>query len=111
MLRDAHAVADAGAFSVVLEGMMEPLAARVTEAITSPTIGIGASAACDGQVLVVDDMLGMYARSAKFVKRYANLRETIADAAQHYSDEVRNSRFPSPEFLYGETLKKLPENS
>jgi 3-methyl-2-oxobutanoate hydroxymethyltransferase len=105
LLRDAHAVADAGAFSVVLEGMMEPLAARVTEAIAIPTIGIGASAACDGQVLVVDDMLGMYTRSAKFVKRFANLRETIADAAQHYAEEVRNSRFPSPEFVYGEPAR------
>jgi len=101
LLRDAHAIADAGAFSVVLEGMMEPLAARVSEAIAIPTIGIGASAACDGQVLVIDDMLGMYEHSAKFVKKFAHLREQITGAAKHYAEEVRASRFPSAEFVYG----------
>jgi 3-methyl-2-oxobutanoate hydroxymethyltransferase len=100
---DAVAVADAGAFSVVLEGLVEPLAREITQLIPIPTIGIGASAACDGQVLVVDDMLGMFERSPKFVKRYAHLREEITSAAAGYASEVRAGTFPSAEFVYAAT--------
>lgn len=106
LLRDAKAVEQAGAFSVVIEGVVEDLAAELSQSITIPTIGIGASAACDGQVLVVDDMLGMYERQAKFVKNFAQLHNTISDAAKAYAEEVRASRFPSAEFVYGAKAKK-----
>lgn len=101
IVKDARAVAEAGAFAVVLEGVMEPLAAEITRTISIPTIGIGASAECDGQVLVVDDMLGMFARSPRFVKHYANLRETITDAAACYAAEVRSGQFPGEAHTYG----------
>ncbi len=97
---DAKALEEAGAFALVIEGVMEPLAKRITQALSIPTIGIGGSAACDGQVLVVDDMLGITPRTAKFVKRYANLSETIADAAGRYADDVRSRSFPAPQHLY-----------
>jgi 3-methyl-2-oxobutanoate hydroxymethyltransferase len=105
VMRDAKAVAEAGAFSVVLEGIVEDLAADITNSIAIPTIGIGASAACDGQVLVVDDMLGMFERSPRFVKQYASLRNTIAAAAADYAAEVRAGRFPDAAHCYG-TVKK-----
>ena len=98
---DAHAVAEAGAFAVVLEGVVEPLAAEITRTLSIPTIGIGASPACDGQVLVVDDMLGMFEQSPRFVKKYANLREIISSAAAHYSREVRDGTFPADAQCYG----------
>ena len=98
---DAAAVADAGAFSLVIEGVVEPLAASITEAVACPTIGIGASARCDGQVLVVDDMLGMFERTARFVKRYDDLAGRIQQAAQAYADEVRARTFPESAHLYG----------
>lgn len=101
--KDAKAVADAGAFAIVLEGIMEPLAAEITQSIDIPTIGIGASAECDGQVLVVDDMLGMFERAPRFVKQYANLREQIAKAAAQYAKEVRAGAFPAKEHTYGFT--------
>ncbi len=105
ILADAKAVSAAGAFSVVLEGVVEPLAAEITRTISIPTIGIGASPACDGQVLVVDDMLGMFEHSARFVKKYANLRETIGDAAACYAAEVKSGAFPAAEHLYGNAKK------
>ncbi|MFM9889130.1 MAG: 3-methyl-2-oxobutanoate hydroxymethyltransferase [Rickettsiales bacterium] len=105
ILKDARAVAEAGAFAVVLEGVVESLAAEITRTISIPTIGIGASAECDGQVLVVDDMLGMFERSPRFVKQYANLRETISDAAARYAAEVRTGVFPGEAHTYG-TAKK-----
>jgi 3-methyl-2-oxobutanoate hydroxymethyltransferase len=107
ILADAKAVAAAGAFSVVVEGVVETLADEITRAITIPTIGIGASAACDGQVLVVDDMLGMFEQGPKFVKRFANLREEISKAAASYAQEVRNGSFPAQEHTYGTGPKKL----
>jgi 3-methyl-2-oxobutanoate hydroxymethyltransferase len=101
---DAKAVAEAGAFSVVVEAVAEPLAKRITEIISIPTIGIGASAACDGQVLVLEDMLGLSPWVPKFVKRYGNLGPGIEAAIQDYATEVRSRAFPGPEHVYG--LKK-----
>jgi len=101
---DARAVAQAGAFSVVLEAMAEPLAARLTKDIDIPTIGIGASPACDGQVLVLEDMLGLSPRVPKFVKRYTELGPSIGDAVAEYAREVRARTFPGPEHVY--SLKK-----
>jgi len=103
ILTDARAVAEAGAFSVVLEKMTEPLARRITEAIAIPTIGIGASAACDGQVLVIDDMLGLFAEfQPKFVKRYAELGRDAEAAIAAFAEEVRARRFPGPEHVFRE---------
>ena len=102
ILADARAVAEAGAFSLVVEGVVEPLARRVTEAVPVPTIGIGASAACDGQVLVTDDLLGLFGGfTPKFVKRYAELGPTIEAAAAAYADDVRARRFPAAEHTFG----------
>ncbi|MES2984555.1 MAG: 3-methyl-2-oxobutanoate hydroxymethyltransferase [Pseudomonadota bacterium] len=105
MMNDARAVADAGAFAVVLEGVVEDLAAEITRSIAIPTIGIGASATCDGQVLVVDDMLGMFERAPRFVKKYADLRSTITAAAAQYADEVRAGTFPTDAQCYGVVKK------
>ena len=101
---DARAVAEAGAFSVVLEAMAEPLAARLTRDIDIPTIGIGASPTCDGQVLVLEDMLGLSPRVPKFVKRYTDLGPSIGQAVAEYAREVRSRAFPGPEHVY--PLKK-----
>lgn len=98
---DAIAIAQAGAFSVVVEAVAEPLARRITETIDIPTIGIGASAACDGQVLVLEDMLGLSARVPKFVRRYGELGPMIEAAIQNYADDVRSRAFPGPENVYG----------
>ena len=100
ILADAKAVADAGAFSVVIEGVVESLGAAITKAIAVPTIGIGAGNACDGQVLVVDDMLGITPRTAKFVNRFAELGSKIDDAARTYATAVRTRQFPGPEHSY-----------
>ena len=91
---DARAVADAGAFSVVLEAMAEPLAAQITREVSIPTIGIGASPACDGQILVLEDMLGLSPRVPKFVKRYTDLGPSIDAAVADYAAEVRSRAFP-----------------
>ncbi|MGO9359674.1 MAG: 3-methyl-2-oxobutanoate hydroxymethyltransferase [Xanthobacteraceae bacterium] len=98
---DAKAIADAGAFSVVIEAVAEPLARRISETIAIPTIGIGASAACDGQVLVLEDMLGLSPKVPKFVKRYGNLGPSIEAAIQGYATDVRARAFPGPEHVYG----------
>ena len=100
ILADARAVADAGAFAVVLEGVMEEIAIEATRAVSCPTIGIGASAQCDGQVLVVDDMLGMFERNARFVKKYDDLAGRIGAAAESYAAEVRSRAFPTEEQIY-----------
>jgi 3-methyl-2-oxobutanoate hydroxymethyltransferase len=100
IIADARAIADAGAFSMVVEGVIEPLAKAVTAEVSCPVIGIGASADCDGQVLVIDDMLGMFERTARFVKRYDNLSERIDAAAGRYAEEVRARSFPGPEQTY-----------
>jgi 3-methyl-2-oxobutanoate hydroxymethyltransferase len=98
---DAAAVAEAGAFSVVLEGMAELLAARITKQIPIPTIGIGASASCDGQILVLEDMLGLNPSVPKFVKKFAAIGEAIEDAVRSYADEVRSRAFPGADHVYG----------
>ncbi|MFN6952015.1 MAG: 3-methyl-2-oxobutanoate hydroxymethyltransferase [Albidovulum sp.] len=99
--RDAAAVAGAGAFAVVLEKVPESLAAEITRALTIPTIGIGASVDCDGQVLVVDDMLGLFTGfRPKFVKRYAELGLDADRAIAAYAADVRARRFPAPEHVF-----------
>ena len=97
---DAKAVAEAGAFSVVVEAVAEPLGRRITETVPIPTIGIGASVACDGQVLVLEDMLGLSPRVPKFVKRYGDLGPGIDKAIAQYAAEVRARTFPGPEHVY-----------
>lgn len=97
---DAKAVSEVGAFSVVLEAIAEPLAAKITREVAIPTIGIGASAACDGQILVLEDMLGLSPRVPKFVKRYAELGPSIGKAVEDYAREVRERKFPAPEHTY-----------
>jgi 3-methyl-2-oxobutanoate hydroxymethyltransferase len=109
---DARAVAEAGAFAVVLEAVAEPLARRITAQITIPTIGIGASAACDGQILVLEDMLGLSPRVPKFVKRFGELGPSIEQAVKSYAQEVRARTFPAAEHVYPmrqATVAKLPE--
>jgi 3-methyl-2-oxobutanoate hydroxymethyltransferase len=101
---DAKAVADAGAFAIVLEGTLEPVAAAITAAIAIPTVGIGASAQCDGQVLVVDDMLGLFNDfTPRFVKRYAELGAEISTAAAAYAAEVRARAFPTDAHVFRQT--------
>jgi len=98
---DAHAIADAGAFAVVIEGTVEPLARSISAELPIPTIGIGASPACDGQVLVSDDLLGLFAEfTPKFVKRYADLGTAVSHAAEQYAADVRARRFPGPEHCF-----------
>jgi 3-methyl-2-oxobutanoate hydroxymethyltransferase len=98
---DARAIAEAGAFSVVIEAVAEPLARKITHAIAIPTIGIGASVACDGQVLVLEDMLGLSPKPAKFVRRYGNLGPAIEEAVATYAADVRSRAFPAAEHVYG----------
>lgn len=98
---DAKAIAEAGAFSIVVEAVAEPLAHKITQSIAVPTIGIGASAACDGQVLVLEDMLGLSARAPKFVRRYGNLGPAIEEAVAGYARDVKSRAFPGPEHVYG----------
>ncbi|MFC7379769.1 3-methyl-2-oxobutanoate hydroxymethyltransferase [Brevundimonas sp. GCM10030266] len=95
VIAEAEATADAGAFAVVIEGVAEGLAREITEAIDKPTVGIGASAACDGQILVVHDMLGMFDWTPKFVRRYADLRGEMDRAIASYAADVRSRRFPA----------------
>jgi len=97
---DAQAVADSGAFAVVLEALAELLAARITKQVSIPTIGIGASAECDGQILVLEDMLGLSPRVPKFVKEYAQIGEAIENAVKSYANEVRARVFPSDAYTY-----------
>lgn len=97
---DAHAVAAAGAFSIVLEGIAEPLAAQITASTPVPTIGIGASARCDGQILVIDDLLGLTEQPPKFVKQYADLATTVSEAVKAYADDVKSRQFPHPQHVF-----------
>jgi 3-methyl-2-oxobutanoate hydroxymethyltransferase len=97
---DARLVTEAGAFCVVLEAMAEPLAAKITRAIAIPTIGIGASAKCDGQILVMEDMLGLSPKVAKFVKEFGTVGKSIEKAIRSYADEVRGRSFPGPDNTY-----------
>ncbi|OHC96138.1 MAG: 3-methyl-2-oxobutanoate hydroxymethyltransferase [Sphingomonadales bacterium GWF1_63_6] len=100
IMADARAVADAGAFAMVLEGVMEELAVAITDSVDVPVIGIGASAHCDGQVLVTEDMLGMFERVPRFVKRFDNIAQSIDGAAQRYAADVRSRAFPTEEQVY-----------
>ena len=100
ILRDAQAVTEAGAFAVVLEGVMEDLATEITRKVAIPTIGIGASAQCDGQVLVTEDMLGLFERTPRFVKRYDDLATRIGEAVATYAGEVRGRSFPTADQTY-----------
>jgi 3-methyl-2-oxobutanoate hydroxymethyltransferase len=100
ILADAKAVADAGAFLIVVEGVMEEIATDVARKVAPPVIGIGASAECDGQVLVTEDMLGLFERTPRFVKRYADLASEIGEAAGRYAEEVRNRSFPTADQTY-----------
>ena len=100
IVADARALDDAGAFAVVAEGVVEPIAITVTEAINAICIGIGGSARCDGQVLVTEDMLGMFERVPRFVKRYGDIAGTISEAVAAYAAEVRARTFPGPDQTY-----------
>ena len=97
---DARAVANAGAFSLVVEGVMEEIATRISRSVQIPVIGIGASADCDGQVLVTEDMLGMFERTPRFVKRYDDLAVRIGEAVAAYAAEVRERSFPTADQTY-----------
>ena len=100
VVAEAEATADAGAFCIVVEGVAEALAREITEAVPVPTIGIGASVGCDGQILVTDDMLGLFSWTPKFVRRYANLKFEIERAVRAYADDVRARRFPDAAETY-----------
>ena len=100
ILADAKAVAEAGCFALVLEGVMEEIAIEATRSVGCPTIGIGASAQCDGQVLVTEDMLGLFERTPRFVKRFDDLAGRIGEAAANYASEVRTRSFPTEEQIY-----------
>lgn len=102
IVADAKAVAEAGASLVVVEGVMEPLGVRITKEIDVPTIGIGASPQCDGQILVTEDLIGLFAEfKPKFVKRYAQMDEMITEAVVAYKEEVTSRAFPAPEHCFG----------
>ena len=100
VVADARAVEEAGAFSVVVEGVAAPLAERITREVSIPTIGIGASAACDGQILVFEDMIGLFPSVPTFVKRYGNMEEMMRAAVAAYADEVKRRVFPGEEHTY-----------
>ncbi len=107
---DAKAIADAGAFALVVEGTWEPVARAITAAVPVPTIGIGASPACDGQVLVTDDILGLFGDfSPKFVKRYAELAPDMEEAIKAYADDVRARAFPAEEHCFGAKRGPAPK--
>lgn len=95
VMAEAEATADAGAFAVVIEGVAEGLAGEITRAIAVPTVGIGASAECDGQILVTPDMLGLFDWTPKFVRRYGDLRGQILEGVASYAEDVRSRRFPA----------------
>ena len=100
IVEDAIAMSDAGAFAMVIEGVLEPIAIEITQKIACPTIGIGASAQCDGQVLVAEDMLGLFDRVPKFVKKFGNMGVSVEEAVREYAAGVRDRSFPGPEQLY-----------
>ncbi len=100
IVADARAISDAGAFAIVVEGVVEPIAIAATQAVTALTIGIGASAQCDGQVLVTEDMMGLFERTPRFVKVYADMATLIAQTATIYAEEVRARTFPTVEQTY-----------
>ena len=102
IVEDARAVADAGAFSMVVEGVIEPVGREITDLVPVPTIGIGASPRCDGQVLVTEDLVGLFSDfTPRFVRRYADLGASLGEAAAAYARDVRARRFPGPEHCFG----------
>ena len=102
VMEDGRAVGGSGAFCMVIEGTVEPLARALTQEVPIPTIGIGASPACDGQILVTDDLLGLFSDfTPTFVKRYAEIGETIERAVRAYAEDVRARSFPAPEHCFG----------
>ena len=104
LLEDARAISEAGAFAIVMEGIVEPVARAIAGApeVTAPTIGIGASSFCDGQILVLEDMLGLSERTPKFVKQFGSLRAHIEGAVKTYAEEVQAGRFPEDAHTYAE---------
>ena len=100
IVNDAKALDEAGAFAIVIEGVVETIAIEATKSVSAPTIGIGASAQCDGQVLVTEDMLGMFERVPRFVKKYGNIAEVIEETAKAYAGEVRSRAFPGADQTY-----------
>ena len=109
LLADAEAIAKAGAFAMVIEGTVDTVARRITAKVPVPTIGIGASAACDGQILVTEDLLGLFAAfRPKFVKRYAALDEEVTKAARSYARDVRARRFPRGRTLFRRQIRERP---
>jgi 3-methyl-2-oxobutanoate hydroxymethyltransferase len=106
---DAVAIAEAGAFAIVVEGVVEPLAREITKLVSVPTIGIGASAECDGQILVLEDMLGLSPRVPKFVRRFGSLAGHIEEAVRAYADEVKARTFPASDNVY--VAKKVEPTS
>ncbi|MDG5749511.1 3-methyl-2-oxobutanoate hydroxymethyltransferase [Qipengyuania sp. XHP0211] len=100
IVTDAKALDEAGAFAIVIEGVVEPIAIEATKAVSCPTIGIGASAQCDGQVLVTEDMLGMFERVPRFVKKYEAIADVIEKTVAQYAEEVRERSFPGPDQTY-----------
>jgi len=100
IFNDAISVFKAGAFSLVIECVVESLAKKITKSISIPTIGIGASKHCDGQILVTEDMIGLTDFSPKFVKKYSNIRKIIEKSVKRYSDDIRNQKFPSSQNVY-----------
>src|SRR5437016_10458003 len=108
-MRDGVAIAAAGAFALVVEGVAESLAHELTGKVAVPTIGIGGSPACDGQILVIDDMLGLFTEfTPKFVKRYRELGDEIRAAAREYAAEVKAGRFPAAEHTYSAPRRAKP---
>lgn len=108
VIAEARAAEEAGCFAMVVEGVAEDLAAEITKSVSCPTIGIGASASCDGQILVTEDMLGAFDWTPKFVRRYADVRAEVCKAAEAYAADVRARRFPGDEETY--TLKQKPKS-
>lgn len=106
VINEARAAEDAGAFAVVVEGVAEDLASELTEELSIPTIGIGASAACDGQILVTEDMLGLFDWTPKFVRRYGNVKGEITSSVEKYADEVRSREFPGAAEVYSLNSEK-----
>jgi len=104
VIAEAKAADDAGAFAIVIEGVAEDLAAEITGLVSCPTIGIGASATCDGQILVTEDMLGLFDWTPKFVRKYGDMRAVVADSVSNYASDVRSRAFPAPAETYA--LKK-----
>ncbi|UYY58443.1 3-methyl-2-oxobutanoate hydroxymethyltransferase [Sphingomonas sp. S2-65] len=100
LVADSVAIAEAGAFALVIEGVVEPIAAEITQKVACPTIGIGASTTCDGQVLVTEDMLGLFERTPKFVKKFDDLAGRISAAVETYAADVRSRAFPGPDQVY-----------